>query len=197
MVDKKKDATSDDFILPDGEGEETRSVARAKPKPIPKPKQGSVADPRGVESEEEESEEDAPLSKRQKPARRDLASAAGTAASTVAVAVPCAAAQRVFAYYEGAMVEVKRGAVWVAARIDNLNAQDGTYDVVYEIGDEEEGMAENRMRPRQAGVSAPSPRRSTPKQPTPKQPTPKQPTPKQPTSLTQQKLVFTKSKADV
>ena len=60
-------------------------------------------------------------------------------------AVPAATAG--FAHAEGDEVEVRRGAAWHPARVDNVNEDDGTFDLVCEDGDED-GVAAHLIRPR-------------------------------------------------
>ena len=54
-----------------------------------------------------------------------------------------------FAFAEGTLVEGLRGGdSWAAARVDNLNEEDNTYDLVFEDGHEEESVPESRLRSR-------------------------------------------------
>ena len=82
----------------------------------------------GVAVEEADDEEDVPLSRRQ---NRDKAPTP---------------APPPYAYREGERVEVRVGDEWRTARVDNVNEDDETYDVILQDGDEEEGVATDRLR---------------------------------------------------
>ena len=45
-------------------------------------------------------------------------------------------------------MEVRRGAAWHPARVDNVNEDDGTFDLVCDDGDEEDGVVAHLIRPR-------------------------------------------------
>ena len=80
-------------------------------------------------------EEDAPLARRRKmPA---------TATATASAPPP----PPPFAFREGQQVEVRLGDAWQAARVDNINEEEGTYDVVLQDGDDEDGVSADRLRP--------------------------------------------------
>jgi len=82
----------------------------------------------GVAVEEADDEEDVPLSRRQ---NRDKAPTP---------------APPPYAYREGERVEVRVGDEWRTARVDNVNEDDETYDVILQDGDEEEGVTTDRLR---------------------------------------------------
>ena len=43
---------------------------------------------------------------------------------------------------------MRRGAAWHPARVDNVNEDDGTFDLICDDGDEEDGVAAHLIRPR-------------------------------------------------
>ena len=91
-------------------------------------------------------EEDAPLASRRtfgKAATPPSPTAGLTTSSLPTAGVPTAG------YLEGQRVEVRAGDQWRPARVDNVNVEEGTYDIVFDgEGDDEEGVAADRLRAR-------------------------------------------------
>ena len=97
------------------------------------------------EEDDDDDEEDAPLSKRRRQGRASKpASPASSASPAASAAATYAEGDRVSSAPGRAMHG--RQAKWFPARIDAVN-EDGTYDLVYEDGDEEDGVAAKFIRP--------------------------------------------------
>jgi len=115
-------------------------------------------------------EEAAPLSKRRKgkvlpkvaPPKARSESVGRAAAlkvplkitTTEAAVAEAVEAALEFAYAEGDKVEAWRGAAWQPAWVENVNEEDGTFDVVFDGGGELDGVAAHLIRPRPHAAAA-------------------------------------------
>lgn len=88
------------------------------------------------DDDDDDNDDEVPLAaRRRKEVRKGAASPRAPAPAPIA-----------FAFKEGQAVEVLIGDEWRAGRIDDVNEEEGVYDVVMQEGEDEEGVAVNRLR---------------------------------------------------
>ena len=134
----------------------------------PAPADPAPADPAEPE-DSEDSEDDLPLKGRKIASRPSRQPAAAKTSTPVAVdATPIklmgrgAGGSATYSYAEGDEIEALVEGTWREARVDNVNEDDGTFDLAFADGGEAERVRTESMRPRQNSQESvpPEPRES-------------------------------------